>query len=118
MDRATRDSIVSGYETLIPSLNLPDADDRPVLAAAIVGRCDVIVTQNWKDFPDEALSPFGIDVQHPDDFLCNHLNLASQLVCGAVRKVRLRLKNPYMHWEMFYREFDRVRQTTQRMESK
>ncbi len=94
MDRATRDSVVSGYESLIPSLELPDPDDRHVLAAAIVGRCDVIVTQNLKDFPDDAVAPFGIDVQHPDEFLCNHLNLASGLVCGAVRKVRLRLKHP------------------------
>ena len=29
------DSLVTGYEDLIPSLELPDADDRHVLAAAI-----------------------------------------------------------------------------------
>jgi predicted nucleic acid-binding protein len=94
MDKATRDSVITGYESLVPSIELPDPDDRHVLAAAIVGRCDVIVTQNLKDFPEDALAPFGINVQHPDEFLCNHLNLASGLVCGAVRKVRLRLKNP------------------------
>lgn len=59
MDRATRDSLVEGYHALIPALTLPDADDRHVLAAAIVGRCDVIVTQNLADFPAEALDPFG-----------------------------------------------------------
>jgi predicted nucleic acid-binding protein len=94
MDKATRDSVITGYESLVPSIELPDPDDRHVLAAAIVGRCDVIVTQNLKDFPEDALAPFGINVQHPDEFLCNHLNLASGLVCGAVRKVRLRLKHP------------------------
>jgi predicted nucleic acid-binding protein len=94
MDSKTRDCLVTGYEPLIPSLELPDPDDRHVLAAAIVGRCDVIVTQNLKDFPDAALSPYGIDVQHPDEFLCNHLNLAQGLFCSAIQRVRCRLQNP------------------------
>ena len=90
MDRATRDCLVSGYESLIPSLPLPDPDDRHVLAAAIVGRCDVIVTQNLKHFPIAALAPYGIGVQHPDEFLCRHLSVARGLFCSAVRKVRLK----------------------------
>ena len=57
------------YESLIPSLDLPDPDDRHVLAAAIVGRCDVIVPQNLKDFPANVLDRYGIDKQHPDEFL-------------------------------------------------
>lgn len=52
MDTATRDSLVTGHHGLIPSLRLPDPDDRHVLAAAIVGRCDAIVTWNPRDFPD------------------------------------------------------------------
>lgn len=94
MDRATRDCLVTGYEALVPALTLPDPDDRHVLAAAIVGRCDAIVTQNLKDFPPEALAPFGIETQHPDDFLRNQLSLAPGLVCSALRKVRARFKNP------------------------
>lgn len=94
MDRATRDALVTGYESLIASLELPDPDDRHVLAAAIVGRCDVIVTQNLQDFPPDILKLYGIEVQHPDDFLVSHLNLAPGILCSAVRKVRARLKNP------------------------
>lgn len=94
MDTSVRDCLITGYESLIPSLDLPDPDDRHVLAAAIVGRCDAIVTQNLKDFPDEALGPFGIETQHPDDFFSNQLSLAPGLVCSALRKVRARLKNP------------------------
>lgn len=94
MDKATRDCLVEGYHALIPALTLPDPDDRHVLAAAIAGRCDVIVTQNLADFPAEALAPFGIDMQHPDEFLVNHLHLAPGLFCASVRKVRARLRNP------------------------
>ncbi|RWR04396.1 PIN domain-containing protein [Paenirhodobacter populi] len=94
MDRATRDCLVEGYHALIPALELPDADDRHVLAAAIIGRCDVIVTQNLADFPAEALVPFGIEAQHPDEFLLNHLHLSPGLFCASVRKVRARLRNP------------------------
>lgn len=94
MNQATRDCVVTGYEALIPSLDLPDPDDRHVLAAAIVGRCDVIVTQNLKDFPEDALDAYGIETQHPDDFLSNHLALAPGLFCSALRKVRARLKHP------------------------
>lgn len=94
MNQAVRDCLVTGYDTLIPSLVLPDPNDRHVLAAAIVGRCDVIVTCNLKHFPASSLAPYGIEAQHPDDFLCNHLNLAPGVFCGAIRKVRMRMKKP------------------------
>lgn len=57
MDRAVPDALVAGYEELIDPLTLPDPDDRHVLAAAIRGRADVIVTSNLKDFPETALKP-------------------------------------------------------------
>ena len=91
MDAATRDCLVAGYEPLIAALTLPDPNDRHVLAAAIVGRCDVIVTRNLKHFPAGALAPFGIETQHPDEFLYNHLAWAPGVFCEAVRRVRARL---------------------------
>jgi predicted nucleic acid-binding protein len=94
MDTAARDSLVTGYEALIGTLSLPDPDDQHVLAAAIIGRCDVIVTQNLKHFPPTALEPFDIEVRHPDEFLCDQLSLAPGVVCGAVHKVRARLLKP------------------------
>ena len=94
MDQATRDCVITGYESLIENLKLPDPNDRHVLAAAIMGRCDVIVTQNLQDFPEATLRPYGIEVQHPDDFLLHHLRLFPGRFCVAVRKVRTRLKNP------------------------
>ena len=53
-----------GFEPLIDGISLPDPRDRHVLAAAIKGRADVIVTQNLKDFPQEQLDPCQIKAQH------------------------------------------------------
>ena len=94
MDRATGDCLVTGYEPLIPALSLPDPDDRHVLAAAIAGRCDLIVTCNLRDFPEDAVVPYGIEVLHPDNFLSNHLDLMPGPFCDAVRKIRARLVAP------------------------
>lgn len=69
MDAAVLDALVTGYEALIPGLNLPDPDDRHVLAAAILGRASCIVTFNLQDFPAASLAPFGLHAVHPDEFL-------------------------------------------------
>jgi predicted nucleic acid-binding protein len=45
--------LYTGYESLIPSLSLPDKNDRHVLAAAIRCQASAIVTFNLKDFPQE-----------------------------------------------------------------
>lgn len=69
MDREARDALVVGYKPLIEGIRLPDPNDRHVLAAAIVGNADVIVRRNLRDFPDEALEPYGIEAQHPDEII-------------------------------------------------
>jgi PIN domain len=94
MNAHVRDCLVTGYEALIPSLTLPDEDDRHVLAAAICAESDVIVTFNLGDFPTDFLDPFGISAQHPDEFICHLLDLAPATVCAAARRQRESLKNP------------------------
>ncbi len=69
MDKHAEDALVTGYEDLIEGLRLPDPNDWHVLAAAIRGCADVIVTRNVRDFPADVLSPFGIEAQHPDEFV-------------------------------------------------
>lgn len=69
MNDAIRDVAVTSYEHLIDQLDLPDTDDRHVLAAAIHAGAEVIVTRNLRDFPTERLSAWGVQAQHPDDFL-------------------------------------------------
>ncbi|WP_340686272.1 PIN domain-containing protein [Amycolatopsis coloradensis] len=51
MNAAVRDCLVTGYEPLVTTLELPDLDDRHVLAAAIKAQARVIVTENLRDFP-------------------------------------------------------------------
>lgn len=65
MNDAIRDVTVVGYEHLIDQLDLLDADDRHVLAAAIHAEAQVIVTRNLRDFPADRLSTWGVEAQHP-----------------------------------------------------
>lgn len=97
MNSNVRECLVEGYEKLIPALTLPDPDDRHVLAAAIRSSSSVIVTFNLKDFPAKTLKEFGIEAQHPDDFLMHLLDLAPEMVCVAARQQRVNLKRPSMN---------------------
>lgn len=101
MGQAIPDSLVVGYETLIPGLELPDPDDRHVLAAAIRCNASVIVTFNQKDFPDDILAPFGIEAQHPDEFVENLFDLDQAGVVAAAQRQRGLLKNPPMDVDIY-----------------
>ena len=94
MDKHAVDALVNGYEDLIPGLHLPDPGDRHVLAAAIRGRADVIVTMNLRDFPPDIIAPFGIEVQHPDEFILHLLDLAPGTVAAAAQNHRQSLHHP------------------------
>lgn len=65
-----------------------------MLAAAIRGRADVLVTANVRHFPAEVLSPFELEAQHPDEFTAHLLDLAPGVVIGAAQRHRQSLKNP------------------------
>ena len=88
------DSLVIDFEHLIPSLELPDFDDRHVLAAAITANAKIIVTFNLKDFPNSILTRYGIVAQHPDLFICDFIDRNPQQVLQSVATIGSRLKNP------------------------
>lgn len=94
MNQAVPDALITGYEGLIDCLALPDPNDRHVLAAAVVGRADVIVTANLKHFPAEALAPYGLEAQHPDEFLMHQRDLNHDRFLQCVKRIRSRLVNP------------------------
>jgi predicted nucleic acid-binding protein len=58
--------------------------DRHVLAAAVAGRADALVTFNLRDFPAAGLRPHRVEAIHPDEFLVNTFELSPQLVVRAV----------------------------------
>jgi len=94
MNDKVRDGLVEGYEYLIPSIELPDPNDRHVVAAAIHARADAIVTFNLKDFPAAALAPLRFEALHPDDFIRHQIDLGMVAVLEAVRRHRASLRNP------------------------
>jgi predicted nucleic acid-binding protein len=94
MNTSVPDCLVTNYEKLITSIDLPDPDDRHVVAAAIAGHADAIVTFNTKDFPADVLQPYGIEVQHPDEFVMNQLQLQKIPALSAIKKMRARWTNP------------------------
>jgi len=51
------------------ALWLPDAGDIHVLATAIAGQANAVITLNLKDFPRAELAPHGLEAIHPDAML-------------------------------------------------
>lgn len=94
MNCAVPDCLIENYENLIPSLQLPDPDDRHILAAAIVGRVDIIVTFNLSDFPSSILKNYQLEAQHPDHFISDLIALAPAKILEAANYCRNRLNNP------------------------
>jgi hypothetical protein len=94
MDAHVPDCLVTGYEPLIPTLTLPDLDDRHVLAAAVHGGAGVIVTFNLGDFPAAVLGPYGLEAVHPDEFVVRLFEESPESVLEAVRRQRAALKRP------------------------
>lgn len=84
MNVAVRDCLVTGYEPLVGAMTLPDPDDRHVLAAAIKAGAQVIVTNNLRDFPTDALQQWGIDPKSADDFVLDQIDLNRAAVYAAV----------------------------------
>ena len=80
------------YQALLPGLALPDANDVHVLAAAIAGHADCIVTANLKHFPADVLQRHGLESIHPDDFLIYQLDLEPYVALAAFKEMRARRK--------------------------
>jgi predicted nucleic acid-binding protein len=89
METTFPDALVTDWESLVDAIQLPDPNDRHVVAAARAGGADVIVTDNLGDFPPAAL-PAPLARQPLDDFLLDSLDLYPRLVTGAVHAIARR----------------------------
>jgi predicted nucleic acid-binding protein len=70
--------------------------DRHVLAAAVAGEADIIITFNVRHFRPEACSPFGITVEVPDDLFSRCLKEDPELVNQLLIEQVVDLRNPRM----------------------
>lgn len=107
MDRYIPDCLVEGYESLVPELELPDKNDRHVLAAAIRAGASAIITFNLKDFPPQNLESHGVDAILPDEFILDVIGLEPEAVLESAQKTWRRLKNPPLTWEGYLENLTR-----------
>ena len=88
-------------------LELPDPDDVHVLASALAGHADCIVTANLKDFPAEVVAQLGIEVIHPDQFIVVQWDLDQLVAVAAFKRMRARWKHPQASAEDFAAAMER-----------
>jgi hypothetical protein len=96
--------LVTGYQSLINNLPLPDLEDRHVLAAAITCGADAIITSNLKHFPPAVLTSFNIVAAQPDDFILDQLDLSNQsarLVAIAIVRHKKSMSKSRPTWKQY-----------------
>jgi hypothetical protein len=93
---AVPDLVVRNYSRLIGGLELPDPNDRHVLAAAIRSGAQTIVTFNLKDFPEATLAGYDIVARHPDEFMLELLDASPAVVLTVLNEQTEALRAPPM----------------------
>ena len=74
-------------DSVLPRFWLPDPNDIHVLAAAVIGHADLIITLNARDFPRDLLQAEGVKRADPDGFLCDLFVTDPDMVRGVVDAV-------------------------------
>jgi hypothetical protein len=106
MRESFEDAMVAGF--VITGINGSyHPKDRYVLAAAIVGRANVLVTNNLSDFPASALDPYDVDVQPPDAFLCNQWELDEESMAAVIENWPRDFLNPPLTLEQLLQTFEK-----------
>jgi predicted nucleic acid-binding protein len=89
------DAMVEVTERLLPCMD-NDPGDRHVLAAALIAKAQVIVTDNLKHFPPASLHQFQVDVQSADQFLTYLYDLFPESMLAVLQTQVSRLRKPPM----------------------
>ncbi|MEV0252012.1 PIN domain-containing protein [Nocardia sp. NPDC050712] len=89
-----KNCLVEDFEPLIDGLELPDPDDRHVLAAAIKCRAQLIVTSNLSDFPAKQLAAWNLEAKSPDDFLLDQIDRHDWVVRACIQQIANSRINP------------------------
>lgn len=77
------EALVTGFDPLIAGMPVNEKD-RHVLAAAITGHAQLIVTDNIRHFPEELLKPLGMHAKTADAFLMDLLARYPQEILEAL----------------------------------
>lgn len=100
MNTACPNALVEKYEGLLSSIELPDENDKHVVAAALKCNANVIVTYNLKDFPSDYLDSIGLAAVDPDTFIADMIDLSPDQCCDAFQEMVLaKNKPPYTETE-------------------
>lgn len=86
LQAAFPDALVPPLPGMEARLWLPDTNDIHVLAAAVNGNADGIITMNAKDFPRGILAEEGLSRNDPDAFLLGHFHANPESVALVGQK--------------------------------
>jgi hypothetical protein len=93
IENAFPEAMVEGYEALVPVMTNAESD-RHVVAAGIIGKAQLIVTQNLKDFPSAALEAYRIEACNADDFLRDLLDVDQERMVEVLISLSKNRKMP------------------------
>jgi len=105
MEKKFEDATVTDFDHHITTIQIPDPDDRHVVACAIQCEAEIIVTKNLKDFPTEELAKYNLIAQHPDDFICDLIRMNKQATVDALNAQLKMLINPLVTKEELLETF-------------
>jgi hypothetical protein len=89
-------AMVTAYKEHVVAVNLPDPDDRHVVAAGIASGATLILTWNVRHFPAKELKKFGLLRETPDTFLSDLYDKIPELVIGSLAKARRNLTRTHV----------------------
>ncbi|MDQ2846749.1 MAG: hypothetical protein M3Y77_10465 [Actinomycetota bacterium] len=98
---------MTGSESLIEAFDLPDLDDRHVLAAAVRCGAELLVTENLRDFPSGELEKYGVQAKSADDFLVDQFYIDP----GALQAIVEQLSASWKGIRRRMRVFGRIERT-------
>jgi hypothetical protein len=91
MNDALPTAMVSGYENHVLEVNLPDPNDRHVVAAGITAGASIILTWNLRHFPAKELKRFGLRRETPDALLSSLYDKVPDLTITCLANARRNL---------------------------
>ena len=84
--KAFPEALIGSFDNLMPILT-NDEKDRHVLAAAIKGQAQHIVTANLKHFKEADLAPWDITALHPQTYLLTLYEHSPERITDCLRKI-------------------------------